>query len=389
MDVKKVIYLLLIFVVALGGTVFGFAAGAFTVFKLIGDGNPAQEVSALATTTVSDDTAGSTAQEQPAQTIQYSNTDIETSITEAVEKVGPAVVTVIGTVSTYSNWLYQFSDQQVSGSGIVISSDGYILTNHHVIADMNDVSVILADGSDLPAEIINSDEFADLAIIKVDGVMPAVATLGNSDNLKPGETVIAIGSPLGSFKNSVTVGVISATGRSLDVGNSYVMEDMIQTDASINPGNSGGPLVNLAGEVIGVNTLVLREGGGTVAEGLGFAVPANLARLIAEQIMAEGYFARPNLGIRWQAITPVIAARYRLPVDYGAYVLEVQSGSAAEQAGIREQDIITCIGGSCIDSEKSYYNVLFENQPGDRVTVTLARGNEMLDLEVALGQSNP
>ena len=174
--------------------------------------------------------------------------------------------------------------------------------------------------------------------------MPAVAVLGDFDNLKPGESVIAIGSPLGSFKNSVTVGVISATGRTLDNGQGYQMEDMIQTDASINPGNSGGPLVNLAGEVIGVNTLVLREGGGTVAEGLGFAVPSNLAGLIAEQIIQDGYFARSNLGIRWQSVSPAISERYHLPVEWGAYVIEVQTGGPADLAGIEAQDIITCIG---------------------------------------------
>jgi len=198
--------------------------------------------------------------------------------------------------------------------------------------------------------------------------------------------VIAIGSPLGTFKNSVTAGVISATGRTLETGSSYLLEDMIQTDASINSGNSGGPLVNLAGEVIGINTLVLREGGGTITEGLGFAVSSNLAKLIAEQIIAQGYFARPTLGIRWQAISPGIAARYRLPVEYGAYVIEVTNSGPAAQAGIRAQDIITCIGERCIDNSLSYYNILFEYQPGEEVTVRLARGNEFLDLEVTLGQ---
>ncbi|MEM5774306.1 MAG: trypsin-like peptidase domain-containing protein, partial [Anaerolineaceae bacterium] len=227
-----------------------------------------------------------------------------------------------------------------------------------------------------------------LAVLKVEGSMPAVAVFGNSDNLKPGETVIAIGSPLGSFKNSVTVGVVSATGRSLDTGSGYEMQDMVQTDASINPGNSGGPLLNLAGEVVGINTLIVRDGSGTTAEGLGFAVPSSLAATISSQIIENGYFARPNLGIRLQAISPAIAARYRLPAQYGAYVLEVQNGSPAANAGIQVNDIITCINEACIDDEHQYYNILFEYEPGDTVTATLARGNTTLQVEVTLGRSS-
>lgn len=384
MDFKKVFYVFLIFAVALVGTFAGFAAGAFTVYRIVGE---QEQVSTQQVEQVLlDEEQQAEPQPTQVQSLLISSTEIETAITRAVEKVGPAVVTVVGTVPGYSTWLYQYSDQQVSGSGIILSEDGYILTNHHVVENMSDISVILMDGTELPAEVINSDKFADLAVLKAEGEMPAVAALGNSDTLKPGETVIAIGSPLGTFKNSVTAGVISATGRTLDAGNSYQMEDMIQTDASINSGNSGGPLVNLAGEVIGVNTLVLREGGGTIAEGLGFAVSSNLAKLIAEQIIATGYFSRPTLGIRWQAITPGIAARYRLPVEWGAFVLEVQNGSPAAAGGIQAQDIITCIGEYCIDGDQSYYNILFEHQPGDQVTVRLARGESLLEFDVTLGE---
>ncbi len=385
MDLKKFFYVLLVFLVALFGTGAGFVAGAFFVYRYE-QGKTALEIVSQG---VSDmDIEESMQHEQALETSQliFSSTDIQTTITQAVEKAGPAVVTVVGIIPGFSSWLYQYSDQRSSGSGVIISKDGYILTNNHVVEDMSGLFVVLADGTELPATVVSTDIFADLAVIKAEGEMPAVAVLGNSDTLKPGETVIAIGSPLGSFKNSVTVGVISATGRSLDTGSGYQMEDMLQTDASINPGNSGGPLVNLAGEVIGVNTLVVRQSSGTIAEGLGFAVPSNLAAIIAQQIIAEGYFARPTLGIRWQTITPAIAARYRLPVEWGAYVIEVQNGSAADQAGIKSEDIITCIGGSCIDDENSYYNVLFKNQPGDRVTVTLARGNTNVELEVTLGQ---
>jgi len=167
------------------------------------------------------------------------------------------------------------------------------------------------------AVIVGTDMYSDLAVLKTDAKAPAVAALGNSDLLNPGESVIAIGSPLGNFKNTVTVGVVSATGRSIDTGNGYQIEDLIQTDAAINHGNSGGPLMNLAGEVIGINTLVVRNtNSGDVAEGLGFAVPVNTARAVAEQIIQKGYFSRPYMGIRFQQVTPDIAATYNLPVQW-------------------------------------------------------------------------
>lgn len=323
------------------------------------------------------------------ETITISNTDLETDITAAVDKVGPAVVTVVGVVPGQMTFFGPTGDSEVSGSGVFISADGYLLTNNHVIEDTESVYVILADGTELPAKIVNTDPFADLAVLKVDGEVPAVAVLGNSDALKPGETVIAIGSPLGDFKNTVTVGVISATGRSIETDSGYVMEDLLQTDAAINQGNSGGPLVNLAGEVIGINTLIIRGSGynSAVAEGLGFSVPSNVAAVIAGQIIEKGYFSRPYLGVNWQAINPRIASRYGLPVDYGAYVSQVQAGSPAAEGGIQEGDIITEIGGTPIDEETSYVNALFEHQPGEQVVIKVARGTKVIELTVTLGES--
>ena len=166
-------------------------------------------------------------------------------------------MTVVGVIPGQMTFFGPTGDSQVSGSGVFISPEGYLLTNNHVVDGTKSVSVILADGTGLPAEIIDTDPFADLAVLKTKGEVPAVAPLGNSDNLKPGETVIAIGSPLGDFKNTVTVGVISATGRSIQRNDGVMMEDLIQTDTVINQGNSGGPLVNLAGKVIGINTLLV------------------------------------------------------------------------------------------------------------------------------------
>jgi 2-alkenal reductase len=231
--------------------------------------------------------------------------------------------------------------------------------------------------------------YADLAVLKADGAVPAVATLGNSDALNPGETVIAIGSPLGDLKNTVTVGVVSATGRSIDTGMGYQIEGLIQTDAAINQGNSGGPLVNLAGEVIGINTLVVRSSGtGAVAEGLGFALPVNTAKAVAAQIIQKGYFSRPYIGTRWQTINPSIAMRYNLPVSWGAYVTDVVANSPASQAGLRQGDIITKIGDVSIDETHSFIDALFQYKPGDKVTVEVARGNQTIQVDITLGETN-
>lgn len=206
--------------------------------------------------------------------------------------------------------------------------------------------------------------------------------------MRPGESVIAIGSPLGDFKNTVTVGVVSATGRAIDSGDGYLIEGLIQTDAAINQGNSGGPLVDLAGEVIGINTLVVRSSNtGAVAEGLGFAIPINAARAVAEQIMQKGYFARPYLGIRYQSITPSVARAYNLPVEWGVYITDVSPNSPAAQAGLQSDDILIQIGDTVIDETHSYLNSLFQYRPGDTVTVTFVRGRQQMQAEVTLGES--
>ena len=228
------------------------------------------------------------------RSIEISNTEIQTTITDVVNEVEPAVVTVVGRISGVQTFFGYTSDQEVSGSGVIVSEKGFIVTNNHVIEDADSISVIFNDGTEKEALLINKDVFADLAILKIDGTMPGVATMGNSDLLQPGETVIAIGSPLGTFRNSVTVGVISATGRNLDTGSGYTMENLIQTDAAINSGNSGGPLVNLAGEIIGINTLVIRGGNtSTSAEALGFAIPSNTVQMISNEMILTGYFSRP------------------------------------------------------------------------------------------------
>jgi 2-alkenal reductase len=310
--------------------------------------------------------------------IIVSLSEINTTITDVVEQVEPAVVTVVGEIPGERTFFGFTSDQQVSGSGFIISRDGYIVTNNHVVEDVDTVYVILSDGTEIAAEIISTDIFADLAVLKVSGDMPSVAVLGDSDKLKPGETVVAIGSPLGDFRNSVTLGVISATGRMLDTGKGYELENLIQTDAAINSGNSGGPLVNLAGEVIGVNTLVVRGGGigSAAAEGLGFAIPSNTALLISQQIIENGYFARPYLGVQVQHITPTIAERYDLVVEWGAYITKVGNNTPAAHSGLHVGDIIVRIGNIDLDENTVFLNALFNYQPGDIIEINVLRDNQ-------------
>jgi 2-alkenal reductase len=382
MSWKRVFYVLVVLVVAGVSALSGVVAGGFAVYQAVRQNMPAarplQVVQAAVTT-------GATSQ---TPVLQINTTQIESTITKAVAQVGPAVVTVVGTIPGQMTFFGPTGDETVSGSGVFISQDGYILTNNHVVEGVKEVNIVLSDGRQQKATIVGTDMYADLAVLKTDGQIPAVATLGNSDVLKPGESVIAIGSPLGDFKNTVTAGVVSATGRSIDTGQGYQIEGLIQTDAAINQGNSGGPLVNLVGEVIGINTLMVRGGvSGAIAEGLGFAIPSNTARAVAEQIMQKGYFSRPYLGVRWQSITPDIADAYNLPVKWGAYITNVTGNSPAGNAGLQPDDIIVQIGDIPIDETHSYINVLFQYKPGDQVTVTVLRNGQKLEFQVTLGES--
>ena len=378
MNWKRILYVLFVGLVAVTSATAGAVVGGRMVWMMTrSDGTTPLQINDAGTTV-------------PAS-LTISNTEIETAITQTVEKVGPAVVTVVGTVPGQVTFFGRTPDGQSSGSGVIISSDGYIVTNNHVVENTTELSVILSDGTQLPAQVISTDIFADLAVLKAEGQMPAVVTIGNSDNLKSGETVIAIGSPLGEFRNTVTVGVISATGRMLDTGNGYFMEDLLQTDAAINQGNSSGPLVNLNGELVGINTLIVRggNGGGAVVEGLGFAVPSNTVSLIAQRIIETGYFARPYFGVAWENINPSIARRYRLDTAWGAYVTQVASGGPAAQAGIQRGDIILRVGEYTMDEEHSYLNSLFNYQPGDQVEIVVLREGEELSVSVTLGEARP
>ncbi|NTV65827.1 MAG: trypsin-like serine protease, partial [Oscillochloris sp.] len=250
----------------------------------------------------------------------------------AVQRVAPAVVTVLNTS-------YQGSG---SGSGVIISDKGYIITNNHVVESAEQLAVVFNDGTRRDAKLVGTDPLNDVAVIQVSGTLPAVASIGDASALQPGEQVLTIGSPLGDFRNTVTAGVISALNRS--VGS---MEGLIQTDAAINSGNSGGPLINLSGEVVGLNTLVVRNDqlsmSAAPVEGLGFAVPSTIFRGVAEQLIADGKVSYPFLGVSYLPIDGSVAAELNLPVQTGALIQRssqdtpaVQPGTAAARAGLRE-----------------------------------------------------
>ena len=322
---------------------------------------------------------------QPSGAMANVSLNLDTNGTQVVSQVGPAVVTVINHLPNRISLFGRAVESTASGSGVILSADGYIVTNNHVVDGAESISAILADGTELPATLIGVDAYADLAVLRVEGDMPAVAAWGNSDLLKPGEPVIAIGSPLGDFTNTVTMGVISATDRAIEVDSNTFLEGMIQTDAAINQGNSGGPLLNLAGQVIGVNTLIVRGGGSAVAEGLGFAIPSNTARAIVDQLIQYGKVARPYLGIRWVWITSSLASRYNLPIDHGIILTEIDPGGPASQAGLQRGDILLSADGEVFDADHPFQNVLFRFAAGDHVRFEFLRDQTTSEVEIELG----
>lgn len=339
----------------------------------------------------------------PSQTLSVKT---DSAVVDAVRRVKPAVVTVVNTLQPQAvapngfvpfgfGPMFRQPEQRASGSGVILDAQGHIVTNFHVVDKAAKLEIIFADGTKAAsaASIVGVDPYNDLAVLKIDGAIPAYAELGDSAALQPGEPVAAIGSPLGEFRGSVTVGVISALNRKLDVSRDQSLEGLIQTDAAINHGNSGGPLVNLAGQVVGINTAILRAdpatarygmGAADLAEGLGFAIPSARVRDIANQLIARGRVEYPTLGVRYQEITPALAAVYNLPVSHGLYVQEVERNSPAAQGGIQRGDIVIQIDGVPLDEDHSLVNVLMRHKVGDEVMVVVFRGGQRQDVKVTL-----
>jgi 2-alkenal reductase len=264
----------------------------------------------------------------------------------------------------------------------VISQDGHIITNNHVIDGASSVFVIYSDGGRADATVVGADPVTDIAVLKVNGKVPAVVAFGDSSALQLGEWVIAIGSPLGNYRGSVTVGVVSGLNRTVQ-GTSQ--DGLIQTDAAINHGNSGGPLINLAGQIIGINTLVVRDTpGGDQAEGLGFAVPSNTVRSVAEQLIARGRIEYPFIGISYTEVTPQLAAEMNLNSKSGVVVTQITPGSPAQNAGLRARDVVVKINNDQINENNSLRSLLFKYRVGDTVTLTVERGGQTLQMQVTL-----
>jgi serine protease Do len=269
-----------------------------------------------------------------------------------------------------------------AGSGVIIRSDGIILTNWHVVGTARTVQIGLADGRRLPGEVLGGDRGLDIAVVRVAATDLPAAAIGDSDLLEPGQIAIAIGNPLG-LERTVTTGVISAVNRELPGAR---LEGLIQTDAAINPGNSGGPLLDSRGRVIGINTVVLQpRGSPVVAVGLGFAVPINLAANVAQQILTTGRVQLAFLGVSYADVEPEMAAQFRLPAREGVIVLEVAPGSPAAQAGLQVQDIVTSINDTPVRRGGDLRRVLRALQPGAQVALRVARRDGPRTLTATLG----
>lgn len=304
--------------------------------------------------------------------------NMEATIVRVVEMVRPAVVNINtrAQVPTF----FGVYPQEGAGSGVIVRSDGLILTNHHVIQGAQEITVTLLSGQELRGRVVGADPFTDLAVIKVDGQRQLpVVQMGTSRTIKVGQLAIAIGNPFG-LGSSVTVGVVSALNRSIQISPNFVVESLIQTDAAINPGNSGGALVDSSGRLIGINTAIVRE-----AQGIGFAIPVDIAQAIMRQLITQGRVVRPALGIILGGeIDPQIARAYNLPVDYGVLVADVPPGGPAAAAGIRPGDIIVAINGRRIENINELRRTLFDYKPGDRVRVEVVRDGRRLTVTVTL-----
>jgi len=345
----------------------------------------------------------------------------EAAIVDVIAKTNPAVVSIVVTkdvpiIERYFESIDPFGgffndpfgrfDFQVprlrergterrevgGGSGFFVSSDGLIVTNRHVVADTEaEYTVFTNDGEKHSATVLARDPILDIAVLRIESSNTPYLSFGNSDEIRIGQTAIAIGNALGEFRNSVSVGVVSGLSRSVVAGDNLgrfeLLEEVIQTDAAINPGNSGGPLLDLRGKVIGINVAVTRG-----AENIGFALPSNLVESVVRSVVEHGEIVRPHLGVRHVQVTPSLQERYTLPVDYGVLVVSGESpdqpavvpGSPADKAGIRENDIILEIDGARIDDRRSLGFLIRQRNIGDTITLTILRDGERKTISATL-----
>lgn len=313
----------------------------------------------------------------------------EQTIDTVIAKASPSVVSVLTRI-TVNNYFYGTSTQDGAGSGIIVSDNGIILTNKHVVNDATTVSVVLADGTTYEdVEVVATDPLNDVAFLKIPEASDLpVAELGDSSTVRVGQTVIAIGNSLGQYQNTVTRGIISGTGRPVvaqDGASVESLDDLLQTDAAINPGNSGGPLLNTSGQVIGINTAII-DG----AEGIGFSIPINASKGILKQVLAGERAQRAYLGVRYVTVNAAVAKEFDLSVSRGAYIYTdssmaaVVSGSPADRAGIQSGDVITKVNDVEVGKGGGVSSLIAEYAPGDTIAITFVRGNDTKTVKVTL-----
>ncbi len=310
----------------------------------------------------------------------------ESSVVDVVSKVSPAVVSVIVKTVNFDMFTGPAATEQGIGTGFIINSDGLIVTNSHVVSDPNgQYSIVLKDGTTYEVKKVHLDTFSDIALLEIDAKNLPTVNLGDSDVLKVGQRAIAIGNALGMYQNTVTVGVVSGISREVTAydelgGNSKTYENAIQTDAALNPGNSGGPLLNSAGQVIGINVAT-----SPAAQNLSFAIPVNTLKPIIDSFLKVGRIVRPYLGVQYTIITKEIADIRRLP--QGAFVSQVVSGSPADKGGIERGDIVKTIDGVQVSSANSLSTVINKHKVGDAVAIVLDRSGKEQTVYVTLEEA--
>lgn len=317
------------------------------------------------------------------------------TIQTAAQAAKPSVVQIVSRVET-NMFEEPLTVPAGVGSGVIYDENGHIITNNHVVAEAEELTVSLPDGRTFTGRVVGRDPRTDIAVLHIDGDDLPVAELGNSDGLQVGDWVIAIGNALGLPGGpTVTAGVVSALDRTLrqprnapEGGQGFFLFDLIQTDAPINPGNSGGPLINLAGEVVGINTLGAgMTNGGVQAQGIGFAISIMTARSIADKLVTQGEVVYPYMGIRYLTLNPAVAAQLGIERTRGIIVGEVVDGSPADEAGLQQEDIVTAVDGSQLEGQSDLARIINERVPGDTLTLTVLRDGEEMQLELTLGEA--
>jgi serine protease Do len=317
----------------------------------------------------------------PAGTVSTIEQSLLADMSQVVATIRQSVVAI--DVEATAAGIFGPTTIEGAGSGWIVDSDGYIVTNNHVVEGADTVTITLGDGRVFPADTVNTDSLSDLAVVKIDADNLTAAPVGDSDKLDIGNWAIAIGNSLG-MGISATVGVVSALDVSLQEEAGVTLHGLIQTDAAINPGNSGGPLVNASGEVIGINSIKVSQVG---VEGMGYAISINEALPIIQTLISQGYVVRPWLGINTIAVNDAIAARYNLPVNRGALILNIVTGGPADQAGLEIGDIITAVDGQEINTISDLTTVINSHQSGETVDITYWRGQSETTVSLVLGES--